>query len=259
MDIMDFTISTYRNIVSSLIDENYSFVLMRDFITGRLWNRPGKHAVLRHDIDRCLGCAYRLAQLEKDMGVRSTYYVRYLDGVYVPEVLESIEAMGHEVGYHYECMDKAGGDPKKAFEVFRTELKEMRKHLYIATACMHGYPLTPWRNTDLWKYYDYREEGIVGEPYLDIDYTKVEYFTDTGMTWDSRYKVKDRPEGALPREGIKTSMQLVSFIKKYSPKNIIILAHPDKWHDNIFRLVISRVVHMAKNPVKRVLYLLRSR
>lgn len=39
-------------------------------------------------------------------------------------------------------------------------------------------------NLELWKRYDYKELGIIGEPYLDVDFDEVFYLTDTGRRWD---------------------------------------------------------------------------
>lgn len=49
---------------------------------------------------------------------------------------------------------------------------------------MHGSPLSKWDNRLLWKKYNYRDFGIIGEPYFDIDFNKVAYLTDTGRRWD---------------------------------------------------------------------------
>ena len=39
----------------------------------------------------------------------------------------------------------------------------------------------------LWEKYDYRDFGIIGEPYFDINFEEVLYLTDTGqkMGWGS--------------------------------------------------------------------------
>jgi hypothetical protein len=45
----------------------------------------------------------------------------------------------------------------------------------------------------LWKRYDYRELGIIGEPYLDVDFDEVFYLTDTGRRWDGEaVSVRDK-------------------------------------------------------------------
>ena len=56
---------------------------------------------------------------------------------------------------------------------------------------MHGSPKSKWDSRDLWKHYDYHQLGIDTEPYLDTDFSKVFYLTDTGRRWDG-YKVSVR-------------------------------------------------------------------
>ena len=72
----------------------------------------------------------------------------------------------------------------------------MRAIVPVKTICMHGSPLSRVSNLDLWKRYDYRELGIIGEPYLDIDFDDVFYLTDTGRRWDGgSVSVRDKVGG----------------------------------------------------------------
>ena len=53
----------------------------------------------------------------------------------------------------------------------------------------------------MWEKYDYRGYGIVGEPYFDIDFENVAYYTDTGRRWDgSGVSVRDKVDGKWRRE-----------------------------------------------------------
>ena len=68
---------------------------------------------------------------------------------------------------------------------------------------MHGSPRSPWDSKDLWKHYDYRDFGIIGEPYFDIDFSEVLYLTDTGRRWDgNKVSVRDK---VLPNQQINKS------------------------------------------------------
>jgi hypothetical protein len=61
---------------------------------------------------------------------------------------------------------------------------------------MHGSPLSRWDSRLLWSRYDYREFGIIGEPYFDVDFDEVLYLTDTGRRWDGeRFSVRDKVRG----------------------------------------------------------------
>ena len=81
----------------------------------------------------------------------------------------------------------------KAIKSFERNLEKLRKLYPVKTVCMHGSPLSKWDNRDLWKRYDYRDYGIIAEPYFDIDFDEVLYLTDTGRRWDGdRVSVRDK-------------------------------------------------------------------
>ncbi|MDZ7721988.1 MAG: hypothetical protein U5R06_03960 [candidate division KSB1 bacterium] len=81
----------------------------------------------------------------------------------------------------------------RGIESFERNLAKMREVADIRTICMHGSPLSKWDNRLLWDYYDYRELGLLGEPYFDIDWSEVFYLTDTGRSWDNRtVSVRDK-------------------------------------------------------------------
>ncbi len=72
----------------------------------------------------------------------------------------------------------------RAMESFLTNLEKMRKIVDVKTICMHGSPISKYDNRLLWTKYNYRDYGIVGEPYFDVDFSEVAYYTDTGRRWD---------------------------------------------------------------------------
>ena len=82
-------------------------------------------------------------------------------------------------------------------ESFSENLEKLRKIVPVKTICMHGSPMSRWDSRLLWKYYDYHDFGIVGEPYFDIDFDEVFYLTDTGRRWDGEgVSVRDKAQGA---------------------------------------------------------------
>jgi len=65
----------------------------------------------------------------------------------------------------------------------------------------------------LWKRYNYRDYGIIGESYFDVDFDEVLYLTDTGRRWDGdAFNVRDKVEtgkeeknvGTLERVNVRT-------------------------------------------------------
>jgi len=247
----DFTIQMYLKLLDALKKENYKFVTMVKFIENEIWNTEEKICVLRHDIDKKIDNAVAMAKLERDRGIKATYYVRFIDDVYDVNKLKKIEAYGHEIGYHYETLDKCKGNVDKAYELFKEELEKIRENFEIKTICMHGYPLNPWRNLDIWKKYDYHKLGIIGEPYLDVDYSKVAYFTDTGRSWSSKARVKDviPPNNYNEKHGLhaRTTPELINLLNTHTPQKIIILAHPNRWALGFSEWMIELLSQKMKN------------
>ena len=63
---------------------------------------------------------------------------------------------------------------------------------------MHGSPLSRISNLDLWQTRDSKALCIAGEPYLDVDFTKVFYLTDTGRKWNNGTAgIRDRVESGF--------------------------------------------------------------
>jgi len=147
--------------------------------------------------------------------------------------------------YHYETLDKANGSFKKAIEIFKNELHEFRKVSDIKTICMHGNPLKPWSNRDLWTRYDFRDFGILGEPYLSIDYRGVLYLTDTGRRWDGKYSVKDAVATSSPK--IKNTNNLISLIKNGKIQNACLVVHPNRWNDDFVTWSEELIFQNLKN------------
>lgn len=211
-------------------------------------------------------------------------------------VVREIEGMGHEIGYHYEDMDFAKGDVDKAYELAKKHLTQLREVAEIKTICMHGSPRSPFDNKEVWRKYDYRELGIIAEPYFDVDFSKVLYLTDTGRRWDGdkvsiRDKVNGRVgEGVMERgsewesgrvgegfERVTDSNELTvkPLLKEYSfrstqeiinaaksdnlPNQMMFNFHPQRWTDSHVNWTKELIMQNAKNVVKRAMLYYRNR
>lgn len=68
----------------------------------------GKCVILRHDIDYSLEQAVKLARIEKELGVHSTYFVLLSSDFYNPassssyRYLHEILNLGHDIGLHFD-------------------------------------------------------------------------------------------------------------------------------------------------------------
>ena len=280
---MDFTLSAYKQLIYSLQSQGYSFQTLQDFIQ----EPKDKTVILRHDVDRKPGNALVIAKIEKEAGIKASYYFRIVKESYDEGIIRQIADMGHEIGYHYENLTTCGGDLRLAIDDFRLNLEKFRKLYPVKTICMHGSPLSKWDNRDLWKKYDYRDFGIIAEPYLDIDFDEVFYLTDTGRRWDGgAFNIRDKVKGTeiggrmseailredekvrrLEGEKVRTLERKkefgdLKFRKTWDiieavewgvlPDKVMLNTHPQRWTDNPVEWTKELVWQNVKNVIKRI-------
>jgi hypothetical protein len=257
----DFTLKTYRKLLEALINQNYIFTTLDKFYKV---NYESKTVLLRHDVDRLPKNAYKIAKLENEVGIQSSYYFRAIPLTFKHKIIEIIAEWEHEIGYHYEDLRFTLGDIDKAYESFKKNLKAFRKIYPITTICMHGSPKSKWDSKLIWQKYDYRKLGIIGEPYFDINFDDVFYLTDTGRRWDG-WKVSLRDKVPQQEKWIKqglvfhSTQDIIKAAKNNQlPDKIMITTHPQRWTDKPLPWVKELVWQNTKNVAKYFLVKLRS-
>ena len=149
---------------------------------------------------------------------------------------------------------------------------------------MHGSPLSRWDSRLLWKYYDYHDFGIIGEPYFDVDFDEVLYLTDTGRRWDGgsvsvrdkglgirdeglgedyyedwkvkpvKYRTESRKSQAASREpfpSFHSTSDIINAAKNGQlPDKIMMTFHPQRWTDKPLPWVKELVWQNVKNVGK---------
>ncbi len=260
----DFSLDIYRELLESLQRKRYELISYSDYVKakGRESEKTNerKFVILRHDVDARPENSLRTAQIEHAIGARATYYFRVGKESNNPSVIKAIVQLGHEIGYHYEDMSLCGGDVDKAWGHFQTWLDYFRQYYAVETICMHGAPTSKWDGKDLWKKYDYKALGIIGEPYLDTDFSDVFYLTDTGRCWDG-YKVSVRDkipqyqdEWTAAGLTYHTTEQLLEAIKADRlPRHIMLTTHPQRWTNDKVAWWQELVMQSLKNIVKRMI------
>ena len=173
--------------------------------------------------------------------------------------IRQINDLGHEIGYHYETMDKANGNIKKAWDMFRKDLDILRTLADVKTICMHGSPASNYDNKDLWSKYDYKDVGIIGEPYLDINFDDVFYLTDTGRCWDGyRFSIRDKvpQQENWVKSGLtfnKTQQLIEKINKGFFPYKTMFTMHPQRWTNNKMKWTKELVLQNLKNSIKKLI------
>jgi len=301
---VDFSLKRYVELLNALQSQGFSFLPF--FKHGNL--EAIKTILLRQDVDLLPKNSLEFARIQAVLGIRSTFYFRAVQESFDEGIMREIAGLGHEVGYHYEDVSleaerlKAVGGRQKdiskkyevgskeyeefekqlvniAIESFSENLERLRKLAPVKTICMHGSPMSRWDSRLLWKYYDYHDFGIIGEPYFDIDFNQVLYLTDTGRRWDGGdVSVRDKASGdntykdwkVRPikyrdnfKEPATSNQQPATFPSFHStsdiikaaevgelPDKIMMTFHPQRWTDKRMPWVKELVWQNVKNVGK---------
>ena len=250
----DFTMEKYGDICQVLLSSRYYPCTVYGYLAG-VGSQDQPCAILRHDVDRKIGNALRMAEFEAELGIAASYYFRY-PSTFNIEVLGRIRDLGHEIGYHYEVLSKARGDFEQAIDLFTCELEEFESVCKVRTICMHGRPLSRFDNRDLWTKYDYRDYGILGEAYLSMASNGVRYLTDTGRSWGGSNSVRDVLAGAGPTVPVKTTDELIGWIMSDSMDDLYLTVHPERWaigdRDWVTEYIKDLVINIGKAMLMRI-------
>jgi hypothetical protein len=226
----DFIFTVYRDLIAEIKKTGFKVLTLKDYFQQQK-DAPA-FFIMRHDVDRRPEHALKMALLESSFGIKSTYYFRVNKRVYRKEIIQKIAELGHEIGYHYEVVDKAHGDMKLAGRIFDFELAQLRALTDISTAAMHGNPLTSWDNKDFWQHFSLSQYNLLGEAYISIHNPDLFYVTDTGRGWNrAAFNLKDifsdSSVSLLP--SISTTGQLVNLIRIKKYPKMYLQVHPNRW------------------------------
>lgn len=289
----DFTPSMYLTLLEALKAAGYSFRTFEEYCGSP----EGKCIILRHDVDRRPRNALMLSKIENRLGIKGSYHFRIVGSSNEPDIIREIANLGHEIGYHYEDISFAAGHKSRshtiseeelaaeAFNRFRSNLEYFRQFYPVRVISMHGSPTGRVDNRLVWKFYDYRESGIICEPYFDIDFSEMLYLTDTGRRWDGeRFSVRDRPiamDNGLPGgdftgwkvRPVRGSLMTMTYdglalrgsfvihstkeIVKLAearklPERMVVNTHPQRWNDDYLPWFWELGGQTIKNQLKKL-------
>ncbi len=246
----DFTHVIYQKLLKTLQEKGYQFITVDDYFAKR-YKTSKSLIMMRHDVDRYPKRSLAMAKLEHTLGVKATYYFRTIPATFKEDIIKEIASLGHEIAYHYESLAQTNGDYEAALEDFKSNLERLRRFYPIRNIAMHGRPTSKWDSRLLWNRYDYKEYGIVSEPYFDIDFNEVFYATDAGRAWgNDKINLRDRVDTDFDFKFSHTN-ELIELIKNDElPQKIMINIHPEHWSQNEFEWWQIFIIRKLKNFIK---------
>ncbi|MBZ4646263.1 MAG: Polysaccharide deacetylase [Clostridia bacterium] len=277
---LDFSFKKYRDFCQIVVESEYSLLTLDEYFT--LKKLPEKFIIIRHDVDDEPEYSLKMAQLERELNIKASYYFRTIGNVFKEDIIKEVKVLGHEVGYHYEVLDETCGDYPAAILLFKQNIETFRKICNVTTIAQHGSPLigglnatslsgiysifknllsgkqvfTKHVNASIWEKYSFTDFGITGEAYLSMDFNDILYLSDTGMSWNNKYRMKDITQQSLlelKNMNIKNTNDIIDIVEKRKVNRICLLVHPDQWRDNFFDWIKWSVLKHFRKAGKMIL------
>lgn len=195
---VDFSFDDYERFLAHFLDRGYEFAGFGD-------PEPGQ-VLLRHDVDLSATRAAEMARIEADHGLTSTYFFLVSSPAYSllsvegRAALDEIEALGHDVGLHFDVHHHWDGEPDETTltETVREELEGLSR-LTSGTVDAVSFHVPPDWVLE-------REFDGFRNAYAPRYFGEVDYVSDSNQKW------RDEPVFGGP-----------------VPETVQVLVHPGLW------------------------------
>lgn len=226
--IFNNRLKTYEKYIRYAIKNGYQVMSLKDFYSN--YKNIGKCLVLRHDVDHVGESTRKMYEIEKKIGVKSTYYFRgcTLD----VELAKEMHSFDYDVGFHFETLSDYADEHNlnNVENINKNEMvKTLRKEICafekkvgfsIDSICSHGTATNlkighsnNWILDD--KELDDSWGGCRFEAYNKKMYDFVDtHIMDCDLLFNYGFAYKDNPYCAIEN----------------CSNHIIFLAHPSHWY-----------------------------
>jgi hypothetical protein len=177
----NFTLKTYEELLK-YFKQSHNFTLFKEYNQAD----EGKTILLRHDIDYSLKHAYEVAQLEANLGVKSTYFLLFSSPFYNMldeeniSLAKEIAKLGHEIGLHYDVTVMLKGNSSNPRAIFDAEINLLSNLIDhpIKSVAMHNPSIS---GKDI-----FRDSEFINT-YNDQFVKDMAYFSDSCMAWRNNF------------------------------------------------------------------------
>ena len=170
---------TYTHYIETLQKDKqtHTFYTFGDFPE----NPDKRFIILRHDVDAQVQKALKMAKINHDLGISSTFFVR-IHGPYNPfrqfayQAIQKIGNLGHEIGLHYEPMFYTTfGLPVEEMILFEIDLLDRMFKMKVRSIAPHMPSLSSPRMDNIKEKYN--------DPYLPKFFSDIKYISDSNKRW----------------------------------------------------------------------------
>jgi hypothetical protein len=214
----------YHTLLRIALEQGYAVLSLEEWLADPTLAADRPRLLVRHDVDQHPAAALRMAAIEAEHGVLSTWYFRWRTAS--PQAIEAITAAGHAVGLHYETLTRellrrglGAADAQalvpEARELLRAELAAFAGRFGPArSACPHG---------------DTRVPGVHNGVLL-----LGEEWGDYGLCWDANTAMREHAldvwltDRSAAAGGWKEGLDPIDLlVERRSP--ILAVVHPNNW------------------------------
>jgi hypothetical protein len=110
-------IGDYAELIKQFLDKGYKDIFFNEL------TKKDNQLIIRHDIDYDCELAFKIAKIEKVIGVKSTFFFMLSNPIYNvfseknKIYINDIKSLGHEISIHFDC---EVGDLKNEIEIFES-------------------------------------------------------------------------------------------------------------------------------------------
>jgi hypothetical protein len=241
----------YADLLTAAREREYAIVSLEDWLLSPDRWDGRKVFLLRHDVDQAPRSAFAIADIERDLGVTSTWYFRWRTA-WGPLIGE-LRARGCAIGLHYETLSRqvqlrdqvpARELPRLidgARHVLRGEIAAFAaRYGPTRSACPHGDSRVPdIRNSDLLLDEDWTSYGIELDAHLAMRRHDLGAWMTDRSSADGSWKDGMDPHSLLA-DGVSPILCLVH------PNNWA--SGPALWADRILAKVLPTPEHDPAEP-----------
>jgi hypothetical protein len=214
----------YRELLLLALGQGYAVLSLETWLADPTIAAEQPRLLLRHDVDQHPASALKMAAIEAELGVLSTWYFRWRTAN--PKVIETIASRGHALGLHYETLTREllhrglhASDAERlvpeARELLQRELQAFATRFGpVRSACPHG---------------DTRMPGVRNGALL-----LGEEWSRYGLEWDANAAMRGRPldvwltDRSAAEGSWKEGMDPIDLlVERRSP--ILAVIHPNNW------------------------------
>jgi hypothetical protein len=222
-----FTIDHYKEIVQLARDLGFAFILHKDdYVAER------KDIIWRHDVEFSTDQALKMAKIEYNLGVKTTYFFQIhsenynIFDKYHTNILQEIRSLGHHVGLHFDSHYWGIANEEELEKCILIDSDYFNRVFGISIDTFSFHNTTSFvLDCDHFKY-----GGLINS-YARVFKEKYQYCADSTGYW--RYEILDE------------------VLRNHKTRHLQVLIHDAMWSDTVMS-PRQRVMHSIQCEAERV-------